>query len=225
MNPVVIGNATLYLGDCLEILPTLPKVDAVVADPVYGNSLDMNYKSRGRGERRNLRGIVATAKDWDAIQNNNVPFDPTPWLAWKQVILWGGNWFCSRLPDASCWLIWDKRKHTPPDHNADAELAWTNLRGPVRVFTNLWRGMLREGEENMAAGPKVHPMQKPIALMRWCVDMTTGDVLDPFMGSGTTGVACMNLGRKFIGIEIEPKYFDIACERIDNAQRQARMFG
>jgi DNA modification methylase len=85
-------------------------------------------------------------------------------------------------------------------------------------------GALRAGEENQGKEIKRHPAQKPVALMRWCVAKTNGLVIDPFMGSGTTGVACMNLSRKFIGIEIEPKYFDIACERITNAQRQERLF-
>lgn len=223
---VTIGDATLYLGDCLEILPTLGKVDAVVADPPYGTNQDTNYKHRGRGERSGLATMSKTlAKDWAKIHGDDQPFDPTPFLDFKEVILWGGNWYCSRLPDSSKWLVWDKRCHTPPDHNADVEMAWTNLKGCARMYRGLWRGMLREGRDNMVHGPKVHPMQKSLGLMEWCVDMTIGEtILDPYMGSGTTGVACANLRRKFIGIEIEPKYFEIACERIGAAYAQERLF-
>jgi DNA modification methylase len=85
--------------------------------------------------------------------------------------------------------------------------------------------LVRGGKENISNGPKLHPWQKPEALLMWCVEKTKGEtVLDPFMGSGTTGVACANLGRKFIGIEIEKKYFDIACERIEAAYSQGRLF-
>ena len=224
-DPVQIGDAKLYLGDCLEILPTLDPVDAVVTDPPYGTNQDTRYKHRGRGLRTGLSTIAQTqAVDWAAVHGDDSPFDPAPFLCFEQVILWGANWYASRLPDSSKWLVWDKRRHTPPDHNADVELAFTNLKGPARMYRELWRGMLREGRDNMVHGPKVHPMQKALGLMEWCVEMTAGTVLDPFMGSGTTGVACTNLGRKFIGIEIEPHYFEVACRRIEAAQRQGKLF-
>jgi site-specific DNA-methyltransferase (adenine-specific)/modification methylase len=200
-NPVIIGNATLYLGDCLEILPTLPKVDAVITDPPYGIG-------------RLMQGGTDTGH-WNQLSGGN-PWDMvTPDLsavvaAAPNVIVWGGNYFS--LPVGRCWLAWVKTNSVPTQ--ADMELAWTNIDKPARCFKAATGGSY----------VRDHPTQKPIELMRWCVAMTTGFVLDPFMGSGTTGVACAQLGRKFIGIEIEPKYFDIACERIDNAQRQARMF-
>jgi site-specific DNA-methyltransferase (adenine-specific)/modification methylase len=218
-----IGDATLYEGDCLEILPTLPKVDAVVTDPPYGAKTRTRGATNRRGLRSGLRSIRPIARDWPEVVGDDTPFDPAPWLAWP-AILWGANWYAPRLPPASRWLVWDKRLHTPSDDNADCELAWTNLRGPARVFRHLWRGICRAGEENISHGPKVHPTQKPAALMRWCVAMTTGSVLDPFMGSGTTGVACAQLGRRFVGIELEPRYFDIACRRIEDAQRQGKLF-
>jgi site-specific DNA-methyltransferase (adenine-specific)/modification methylase len=209
----VIGDATLYLGDCLEILPMLPKVDAVIADPPYG----IGY-SHGVGGGKLAR---STQFDHHPIVGDDAPFDPSPWLSFASVILWGANHFARRLPDSPAWLIWDKRDGVCSNDQADCEMAWTNLGKPARLMRHLWNGMLKDSERGTI---RVHPTQKPEALMRWCVAMTTGIVLDPFMGSGTTGVACMNLGRKFIGIEIEPKYFDIACERITNAQRQVRMF-
>ena len=140
--------------------------------------------------------------------------------------MWGANWFTRHLPHSGGWLIWDKRlsAETMAEKGwplGEAELAWTNIRGSTRVFRNLWSGLLRDTEK----GEFYHPTQKPVVLMQWCVQQIQDRiVIDPFMGSGTTGVACMNLGRKFIGIEIKRKYFDIACERIENAQRQQRMF-
>ena len=193
-----IGNAVLLLGDCLEILPTLPKVDAVITDPPYGIGIAAN-PVRQKHERMSWDDKPASQEQIDACL-----------LAADTQVIWGGNYF--DLPPRQCFLIWDKVQ--PEDFSlAMCEFAWTNLKGPAKMF-----------KRHVVSYEKEHPTAKPVELMRWCVSKTTGDVLDPFMGSGTTGVACMNLGRKFIGIEIEPKYFDIACERIENAQRQERMF-
>jgi site-specific DNA-methyltransferase (adenine-specific)/modification methylase len=211
---VVIGDATLYRADCLEVLPTLPKVDAVVTDPPYGIG-----ESRKQGTSR-ARPTRKWAKPhpskYDALEWDDTPADISPIMrmAGKKIV-WGGNYFS--VPPSSCWLVWDKR--TSGDF-ADCELAWTNLNRAVRKFEWLWSGFKKQAPED-----RTHPTQKPLALMEWCLgflpDATS--ILDPFMGSGTTGVACANLGRKFIGIEIEPKYFDIACERIENAYRQGRL--
>jgi len=134
-----------------------------------------------------------------------------------EAIIFGGNYYA--MAPSSCWLVWDKENGA--SDFADCVLAWTNLPKAVRRIRYMWNGMLRANKEKRGD----HPTQKPIGVMSWAVGHTKGiTVLDPFMGSGTTGVACMNLGRKFIGIEIERKYFDIACERIENAQRQGRMF-
>ena len=197
----VIGNATLYLGDCLEILPTLPKVDAVITDPPYG------LGNRMQGGTWAARPEFADMRAWDQVADQewidriialNCP-----------AIIWGGNSY--EVPCSRCWLIWDKRNAVPT--MADFEMAWTNLDMPSKRF-----------HANVGRIENGHPTEKPIGLMIWCVEKTAGTVLDPFMGSGTTGVACMNLGRKFIGIEIEKRYFDIAVERITNAQRQPRLF-
>lgn len=215
-SPVIIGDATLYLGDCLEILPTLPKVDAVITDPPYGIGHPCNFAARGRGN-------LAACNDYPDVYADDAPFDPAPWLALGvPVCMWGGNHFAERLPSSAGWLVWDKERPDDLDQ-ATCELAWTNYVKGVRRFRYLWNGMMRAGER----GQNWHPTQKPIALQEWVLGLAwtpRGMILDPFMGSGTTGVACANLGRKFIGIEIERKYFDIACERIDNAYRQARMF-
>ena len=214
-----IGNATLYLGDCLEILPTLPKVDAVITDPPYGISFVHGAGGDGIGG-----GKYVSRFNGVPVTGDERPFDPTPFLTIAPVaVLFGANHYSDRLPAATKWLVWDKRCNLTRNDFADCELAWTNAKGPARLINHYWNGMMRDSEKG---APRVHPTQKPIEVMKWAIK-EVGDaalVLDPFMGSGTTGVACANLGRKFIGIEIEPKYFDIACERIENAQRQERLF-
>ena len=227
LHKVQIGACTLYRADCNDVLPLLPRVDAVVTDPPYGIGFDFSAERRGRKPK--LKGnkdgsMPFQNRAWSNIHGDDTIFDASPWLGFDQVILWGGNNYVG-LPPARCLLIWDKRRDTTPDDYGDAEVAWTNLNSVIRVHRQTWRGLVREGEENVAVnGPKVHPAQKPAALMRWCVSMTNGTVLDPFMGSGTTGVACVKLGRKFIGIEIDPGYFDIACRRIEQAYAQPDLF-
>jgi DNA modification methylase len=204
----VIGNATLYLGDCLEILPTLPKVDAVVTDPPYGINA-----ARARNSRKD--GWVDYGCDgWDQERPSKAHFDLILQAAPIQII-WGGNYFTDYLRPSMHWLSWDKGQDW--FSLADFELAWSSQHKAARRI-NYPRSLALKDV-------KQHPTQKPVAVMSWCLKQCDADtVLDPFMGSGTTGVACMNLGRKFIGIEIEPKYFEIACERIKAAQDQGRLF-
>lgn len=221
----MIGDCELHLGDCREMLPRLGKFDAVISDPPYG----INFKwteAKRKGRKSGLAwgtGTQDRQPKWQNIAGDTEAFDPTPWLGCDQVIIWGANNY-EGLPAARRWLVWDKRRETTPDDHGDAELAWTNLDGVIRIHRQLWRGIVREGEENVAIAEKYHPTQKPVALMRWCVEMTTGSVLDPFMGSGTTGVACARMGRRFTGIEINEGYFDIACRRIEQASKQPDLF-
>jgi len=160
-----------------------------------------------------------------AISGDEEPFDPKPFLEIAPVtVLFGANHYADKLPPASKWLVWDKRKGFTRNDFADCELAWTNKGGVARLINHYWNGMMRDSERGI---PRVHPTQKPIAVMEWVLREVTEDgqvILDPFMGSGTTGVAAVKLGRKFIGIEIEPKYFDIACRRISDALKQPDMF-
>jgi DNA modification methylase len=223
----VIGDCDLYLGDCREILPLLPKVDAVVTDPPYG--INFKWKGARRGGRKAgldwARRSCDRQPDWQDIHGDDEPFNPEPFLTYRSVILWGGNNY-EGLPPSRCWLVWDKRRDTTPDNHGDAELAWSNIDGVIRVHRQVWRGVVREGEENVALQAKDHPTQKPVALMRWCLQQIPDarSVLDPFMGSGSTGVACARMGRRFIGVEIDLKYFDIACKRIRDAYAQPDMF-
>lgn len=215
-EPVIIGNATLYLGDCRDILPTLPKVDAVITDPPYGIEYGklMKGKGDGNGGLDRNRWKHYEDFDWDDQRPEQEVFDLLLAAA-KSQIIWGGNYFTDLLPPTMQWLVWDKGQR---DFSlADCEFAWSSQRRAARIFTYTRPQALQDGRE--------HPTQKPIALMEWCIKQA-GDpqtILDPFMGSGTTGVAAMNLQRHFIGIEREPKYFDIACRRIEDAQRQGRL--
>ena len=201
-----IGNATLYLGDCLEILPTLPKVDAVITDPPYGGGYAANPVV-GKGKAQSNH----EAMSWD-----DKPVDGLLRLlaVSDAVVIWGGNYY--PLPPSRGWLAWFK-PDAPPSL-AQFEMAWTSLDKNARQIS---QSIAATNAERIG-----HPTQKPVRVMTKSIEYC-GDpkiVLDPFMGSGTTGVAAIQMGKAFIGIEIEPKYFDIACERIENAQRQVRMF-
>lgn len=203
----VIGQATLYLGDCLTIMPTLPVADALITDPPYGIAdIWVDGSERHGWTKANKEAQVRN--QWDTKPLDEAAVNVLR-AAGRDLIIWGGNYF--PLPPSRCWLVWNK-----PERGfslAEAELAWTNKDAVVRVF---------DGPRSDQG--RVHPTQKPLSLMRWCVARTEGVVLDPFMGSGTTGVACAELQRPFVGIEVHEPYFDIACERIENALRQERLF-
>lgn len=203
-----IGDATLYLGDCREILPTLGKVDAVVTDPPYG------IADLWAGEQKGKNG---TSRLWDG--NNDWDKRTCPeevaaaiGLASKSIV-WGGNYY--DLPPSRGYLIWDKIQEFS---NADSEYAWCSWAQTPRTF--------RYARAQLASEGKIHPTQKPLPLMSWCLGFLkeAHTILDPFMGSGTTGVAAVKLGRSFIGIERDPSYFDIACRRIEAAYKQPDMF-
>jgi site-specific DNA-methyltransferase (adenine-specific)/modification methylase len=207
MNKVQMGDATLYLGDCMDILPTLDKVDAVITDPPYG--IDVGSMGMGKGKK----STQFEKFDWDKETPSSYLIARC--LASADIaIIWGGNYF--QLPPSGCWLAWDKIQQFS---GADLELAWTNLDKPIKAF----RMSRIEAYGNI---DKQHPTQKPLSLMKWCVEQAGNPeyILDPFMGSGTTGVAAIQMGRKFIGIELEQKYFDIACKRIEQASKQVDMF-
>jgi site-specific DNA-methyltransferase (adenine-specific) len=214
--PVIIGDARLYLGDCREILPTLGRVDAVVTDPPYG----IGYVSGPISKN----SISTTKKRFSVgIIGDDAPFDPAPFLAMGKCCFTGAQHFAERLPGGS-FHVWNKRVGYAPLDQADGDLVWiSGDKRALRIIDLLWRGICRNTENNL---PVEHPTQKPIALMDWCLKQLPDchAILDPFMGSGTTGVACAKLGRRFIGIEIEPKYFDIACRRIEQAYAQPDLF-
>lgn len=211
INPIVrevtIGNCRLIQGDCLDVMPTLGRFDAVVTDPPYGIGEDGGaQRTRGRkGYSKHKK------KDWDKSRPAEQVF---PYLASAPsgAIIWGGNYFADLLPPTMGWLYW--RKLMGGDFS-DGELAWTSRKGALREFVKCPKGM-----------DKSHPCQKPVELMEWCLGFLPDaqTILDPFMGSGTTLVACAKMGRKGIGIELDPDYFDIAVERVRKAYEQPDFF-
>lgn len=240
-EPVRIGRATLYLGDCRDILPTLPKVDAVIGDPPYSVSIaGASVVSRPGKGIRNL-DFFAGDSDWQAmtaivVEAYRLAITSNP----KTVIAWCGHRQIGPLVEmlegagySTRLLFWRKRCPPPAPPGAGFSQAveqavyaylpgraWNGGQYDFNVFD---ADSYRFGQP----GKVDHPTQKPLDLMKWNVRWLTneGDViLDPFMGSGSTGVAALESGRDFIGIEREPKYFDIACRRIEQAQRQGDLF-
>ena len=228
-HKVVIGNAELWLGDCREILPTLPKVDAVITDPPY---------LMGSASTRQGAGIRSRVGDWT---NAAVWYEAWMRAAWECLSADASMWICGNwrsMPSMtlaadslkakiSSVVVWDKE--------------WIGV-GPLSGLRQRYElmFMIAKGDfkvENRSEPdiwpvkwasqrPSGHDAEKPVGLMERAIRISQGgSVLDPFMGSGTTGVACMNLDRQFIGCEIEPRYFDTACRRIEDAQRQGRKFG
>lgn len=207
----VIGQCELYLGDCVDILPQIERANAVVTDPPYGINAARARNSQKWGWKDYEGG------EWDKER-------PEPHVikavvtAAPAVILWGGNYFADLLEPSEKWLIWDKGQK---DFSlADAELAWCSFGGAIRRLEYSRSKALQDGKQ--------HPTQKPVELMAWCLDqipgLKAGTVLDPFMGSGTTGVACVKRGLSFVGIEKDEGYFLGACERIRKAYAQPDMF-
>lgn len=192
--------------------------DAVVSDPPYGIVLNTNYR-QFHDSQHGVSGASHLRREWPKMTGDTTPFDPRPWLRYPQLILWGANNYAPRLPLGS-WLFWDKRATNGHALKSEGEMAWWNKGQSVYYFPHCWHGFARASENSV----HVHPTQKPIALMAWCLRKTRGRVLDPFMGSGPTGIACVQLGRAFIGVEIEPRYFDLACQRITAAYAQPDLF-
>ena len=203
-----IGGQRLILGDCLEVMPLLGRMDAVVTDPPYGIARErLRASESGEWSKH-----YASQIEWD----DAAPADAVAFalgVANGAGVVWGGNYF--PLAPRRGWLVWDKMQAHSSGH---AELAWTSADVPIRTFSYCRAQLATEGKQ--------HPTQKPLALMEWCLGFLPDakTILDPFMGSGTTLVACQRLGRQGIGIELDPDYFDIACRRVDEATRQPDLF-
>lgn len=215
------GDAELWLGDCREILPILSRDTAIVADPPYGIWYRHSGCASVRPTTHNGAGTRARRFGKVEIPGNKDGIDPTPMLQFAEVIIWGGNHFADQLPASSRWLVWDKRDGMAPNTFADCEIAWCKKPGAARLLRHLWNGICQASETH---DRRVHPMQKPVEVMVWSIGFTEAPTIcDPFMGSGTTGVAALRLGRKFIGIEIDERWFDIACRRIETEERQPKL--
>jgi site-specific DNA-methyltransferase (adenine-specific) len=219
-----VSSVELYHGDCLDILPTLGRVDAVITDPPYG----INHK-RGANAARPIthagkRSISSTGKRFTRkIEGDNKPFDPAPFLHYPIVAFTGAQHFYDRLPAGGSLHCWDKRGNYKPLDQADADIIWISRPTPSRLLHLAWRGICRHAENRERI---LHPTQKPVALMEWVLDLAGvpegAVVVDPYMGVASTGIACLNTGRHFIGIEKEAEWYDVACKRIEQAQMRAR---
>lgn len=206
----IAEGVTLYLGDCREILPTLGRFDAVVTDPPYGTGKDGQKRTTGGHGGRKAYDF----KGWDKARPEPHVFDLILNVG-AQHVIWGGNYFADLFPATGKWLVWDKGQRI---NQSDGELAWTSENGALRIFELNRVALMSDGAQ--------HPTQKPVEVMRWSIQQLNNPktILDPFMGSGTTGVAAVDLGLPFTGIEIDPNYFDIACSRIEAASKAPRMF-
>jgi site-specific DNA-methyltransferase (adenine-specific) len=221
---IVIGDCTLYKGDSYELLAhgVFGEIGGICSDPPYG----IGYQHSGNSNSV-LKATTKTAK----IYGDDKPFDPSIWIdsapigrdEKKRILLFGVDHYKHRLPEYGTLLAWDKHLGVAGDDSfCDCEWAWVARDVKREVFRHLWKGLIRscdkyEGRPGIRA-KRIHVSQKPVELMRWCLDklrpLSGLPVLDPFMGSGTTGVACLTLGLKFIGCEFEQEHFDNACQRI-----------
>lgn len=201
------AGITIYHGDCREVLPSLVGVDAVVTDPPYG----IAYKGGGGGNL--IHSSQHRRKE--TVLGDDVPFDPTPLLRFERVALFGSQHYYSVLPPGGSFHVWDKRGEYKPVHTADFDTVWVNHKEPGRIHRCVWRGLCREVENR----DKIkHPTQKPLRVMHWAMDMarveTANVVVDPYMGSGTTLVACRERGIVATGIEACEEYCEIAANRL-----------
>jgi DNA modification methylase len=203
-----IGEHRLLCGDSTDSdsvarLMNGHKADMVFTDPPYG----ISYKSPS-GKGKTNRG------DYDIILNDDKPFDPNCLFGYcDKIVTWGANHYADKLPSSATWLIWDKREGDAINKNSDCELAWCSFGGSARLFHHKWNGMIKASEKNEK---RVHPTQKPIALIKWCFEVTEAgkNILDLFLGSGSTMVAAHQLNRKCYGMELDPKYCQVIVDRM-----------
>lgn len=205
-------SVTLYEGDCLDVLPMLEKgsVDAVVTDPPYGIGYDTSNSTQ--------QGI----QKFQPIHGDDKEFDPSPWMEFRDVLMWGANNYCSRIPSrVGQWYFWDKvTRNDIGVRIGEGEYAWHKLGTKPRGFRHLWSGAYRASERDERSD---HPTQKPVELMRWCLRLMPNatTILDPFAGSGTTAIAAMKEGRRCILIERDPHYCEIIRRRVREADGTA----
>lgn len=212
------SGSIIYHGDSRELVGVLraAEVGLVLTDPPYGIGYRSKHNDRNSGKEGAWPAHWARERNFPGIVGDDKPFDPDPWLSFGACAFFGGNYCADRLPASRCWVVWNKRDGIGPNNQGDCELIWTNFDKVPRIYDHLWSGLLRAGEENVSRGRKLHPHQKPVALMRFLIEYseTTGVVLDPFMGSGSTLRAAKDVGRKGIGIEIEECYCEVAARRL-----------
>ena len=214
-----IGNALLIHGDCAAYAGLLLEAQAIVTDPPYGIGYRVNQRARaGRGALLKATKETET-QAVEAIEGDDHPFYPEPWLRCERAAFFGAQHFSDRLP-VGRWLVWDKRRESKPDDHSDGELVWMtgDSKEALRIHRQKWRGVVREGEENCSRSKKLHPNQKPVALLTLILEklaLAPGEtVADPYMGSGSTAVAALRMGLRFIGCEVDRQHYEIARARL-----------
>lgn len=216
----MMSDVDLKLGDCLDVMRGMAdgSVDCIVTDPPYG----ILGGAKAIGGANIVEPTQYKKMDWDYIPFSIEQFRECQRVSENQIIF-GYNHFSSILPSTPCFIVWDKKCQNGWDDTfADGELAWTSFNRPGKIYRHLWMGALKKKKEK-----RFHPTQKPVDLFKWIVEKFTDEndiILDPYMGSGTTGVACVKMGRSFIGIELDPEYFAIAEKRIEAAQGEFALF-
>ena len=208
---------TLYHDDCIRVIPFIGKVDLVLTDPPYGIN-ENNEKNLSRGGLAKPKDYGSY--DWDSNKIHPVYIYLLKYIS-KNQIVFGGNYYGSMLGDTNCYIVWNKENAS--NHFADCELAWTSFKTAVRKIDWLWMGMIKLGNEK-----RYHPTQKPTGLFVQIIEKYSGRddiILDPFMGSGTTALACEKTNRRWIGIEKEEKYCEIIQRRLEAEIRQKKLFG
>jgi site-specific DNA-methyltransferase (adenine-specific) len=208
------GRVRLLQGDCREIIPLLSDIDACITDPPYGIAFQHSGGMGGLGKGKKQYGRTC------GIVGDETPFDPSHLLNFPKVVLMGANHFARRIPEGKGdWLVWDKSCGMGANTMfRDGEFIWSSTKTARLFFRLLWQGMTRGGESASSRSLRLHVSQKPVELMLWLLDQARvgldKTVLDPYMGSGTTGVACVRTGRRFVGIEIDAEHFENARKRI-----------
>ena len=207
---------SIIQGDCLEIMKQIPdgSIDCIITDPPYGiNENHIKNLSRETLARPKDYGVY----EWDKQRIEKEYFDKMRQISRKQIIF-GGNYYTDYLPVGS-FIVWDKLNGE--NDFADCELAWVSTNQAIRKIKYLWNGMIKQHPEQ-----RFHPTQKPINVMIWIIRNYTKPndlILDPFLGSGTTAVAALRTGRRFIGIELSEEYCAIARKRVDHELSQPRL--
>lgn len=209
-------SVQLLQGDCLELMKDIPdwSVDMVLADPPYGKRADKG--TNGFGVAKNRR----YSSDWDSAAPPKEAFQEMLRIS-KNLVIFGGNYFSQFLPPSNCWIFWDKKGDIAFQNPfADGELIYTTFNRPVKRIVFKQQGFITDSKDK-----RYHPTQKPTELLQQIIEMFTErgqTIIDPFMGSGSTGVAAVNTGRSFIGMELDPVYFETACKRISDAEEAVK---
>ena len=199
-------------GDCLELMKEIPdkSIDLIVTDPPYGKKADKGTNGFGISKNRRYQG------GWDNQRPDKQVFDEMFRIS-KNLIIFGANYFCDMLPFSNHWIFWDKKGDISfKNPFADGELIYTTFTSPIKRVVFKQQGFITDSKDK-----RYHPTQKPSELIQMLIEQYSNEgdiILDPFLGSGTTAVACVNTNRHYIGFELDPQYYDIACKRLDEVE-------